>query len=213
MATTPKPLAALGVPDIAPRKRLSPLNPGHVGQPPNKDHFGSRELLVHLRTLDPSFKAPKEQKRGFLSSKKKKEDLDHPSSWSFSNAEVGRAVNFALRKNVPGVVSIVAALLAMGAEQGASAEQLWSCEQGHGQRTGPSILKFIRLQKPTSTTETTCLWLQIAAEMGSLPLMHLLSVRRRAEPKDSQPCTRNGHSNWKRSWCRKGAGGSRRRLP
>lgn len=182
MATTPNPLAALGVPDIAPGKRLSPLNPGHVGQPPNKDHFGARELLVHLRTLDPSFKAPKEQKkapkeqkRGFLSSKKKKEDLDDPSSWSFSNAEVGRAVTFTLRKNVPGVVSIVAALLAMGAEQGASAEQIWSCEQGHGQRTGPSILKLIRLQKPTSTTETTCLWLQIAAEMGSLPLMHLLS--------------------------------------
>lgn len=84
MATTPNPLAALGVPYIAPGKRLSPLNPGHVGQPPNKDHFGARELLVHLRTLDPSFKAPKEQKRGFLSSKKKKEDLDDPSSWSFT---------------------------------------------------------------------------------------------------------------------------------
>lgn len=174
MATS-NPLVALGVLDIAPGKPLSSLNPKHVGQPPNKDHFGARELLVHLRTLDPSYKAPKEQKRSFLPSKKKTKDLDDPSSWSFSNAEVGRAITFALRKNVPGVVSIVAALLAMGAEQGASAQQLWSCEQGHGQKAGPSILKFIRLQKSTSTTETPCPWLQIAAEMDSLPLVHLLS--------------------------------------
>lgn len=68
----------------------------------------------------------------------------------------------------------MAALLTMGAEQGASAQQLWSCEQGHGQRTGPSILKFIRLQKSTSKIETPCPWLQIAVEMSSLPLVHLL---------------------------------------
>lgn len=67
----------------------------------------------------------------------------------------------------------MAALLTMGAEQGTSAQQLWSCEQGHGQRTGPSILKFIRLQKSTSKIETPCPWLQIAVEMSSLPLVHL----------------------------------------
>lgn len=171
---TPNPLATLGVPDIAPGKTLSPLTPEHFGQPPNKDHIGARELLVHLGTLDPSYKAPKEQKRAFLSSKKKKEAIDDPSSRSFSNAEVGEAVTFALSKNVPGVVSIVAVLLTMGAEQGASAQQLCSCEQGHGQRTGPSILKFIRLQKSTSKIETPCPWLQIAVEMSSLPLVHLL---------------------------------------
>jgi len=141
---TPNPLAALAVPDIALGKRLSPLQPEYVGQPANKDHFGARELLVYLRTLDPSYKAPKEQKRSFLPSKKKKEALNDPSSWSFSNAEVRRAVTFALRQNVPGAVTIVAALLAMGAEQGATPEHLWSCGQDHGQRTGPSILKFIR---------------------------------------------------------------------
>lgn len=171
---TPNPLATLGVPDIAPGKTLSPLTPEHFGQPPYKDQIGARELLVHLGTLDPSYKAPKEQKRAFPSSKKKKKAIDDPSSRSFSNAEVGKAVTFALNKNVPGVVSIVAALLTMGAEQGASAQQLWSCEQGHGQRTGPSIFKFIRLQKSTSKIETPCPWLQIAVEMSSLPLVHLL---------------------------------------
>jgi hypothetical protein len=170
---TPNPLAALAVPDVAPGKRLSPLQPEYVSPPANKDHSGARELLAHLRALDPSYKAPKEQKRGFLRSKKKKMALDDPSSWSFTNAEVGRAVTFALRKNVSGVVAIVAALLAMGAEQGATPEQLWSCGQHHGQRTSPSILEFIRPQKTTSMTETPCPWLQIATQMGSLPLVFL----------------------------------------
>jgi hypothetical protein len=125
MATS-NPLATLAVPDVAPGKRLSPLQPEYVSPPANKDHSRARELLAHLRTLDPSCKAPKEQKRGFLRSKKKVA-LDDPSSWSFSNAEVGRAVTFALRKNVSGGLAIVAALLAIGAEQGATPEQLWSC--------------------------------------------------------------------------------------
>lgn len=87
---TPNPLATLGVPDIAPGKTLSPLTPEHFGQPPNKNQIGARELLVHLGTLDPSYKAPKEQKRAFPSSKKKKEAIDDPSPGLFPTPRLGR---------------------------------------------------------------------------------------------------------------------------
>ncbi|KAK1831411.1 hypothetical protein QBC39DRAFT_407805 [Podospora conica] len=172
--SAPDLLAALGVPDVASGRRFSPLQPDHASPPQIKDYFGARELLDHLRTIDPSYKPPKEQKRGFLTSKKKKDDLGDPSSWSFPNPELGRAVTFALRNNLPGADGIVAALLAMGAKQGATAELLWTSEQQQGQKTLPSLLKLIRLQKPASTTEEPCPWLQIAAELGSLALVHVL---------------------------------------
>ncbi|KAK0749851.1 hypothetical protein B0T18DRAFT_461622 [Schizothecium vesticola] len=151
----------LGFPNLTPAPRPPRLQPSPKLRPTPQDRNRARELLVHLRTSDPSYKAPDESKRRHFRSERKNKVLADTGQWTFSSYEVAKGVAnyFSHETLTPG--GVLAALLETASDSdGNDVDNIWKRSQG------PPPESF-RLRKPKPSDVGPCPWISLAADQSA----------------------------------------------
>ncbi|KAK1831232.1 hypothetical protein QBC39DRAFT_96289 [Podospora conica] len=151
----------LGFPNLTPVPRPPRLQPSPYVPPTLQDRDRAREILVHLRTSDPSYKAPEVSKRRYFRSKNKNKVLADTAQWTFSSYEGAKGVAkyFSQETLAPG--GVLAALWEIAcASDGHDVDSLWKFSQA------PPPKSF-RLRKPKPFNTRPCPWVSLAADRSA----------------------------------------------
>lgn len=151
--------AILGFPNLTPAPTPPRLQPPPKLQPTPQDRDRARELLVHVRTSDPLYKAPGESKRRHFRSERKNDALADTAQWTFSLYEVAKGVAhyFSLEALPPG--GVLAALLEIISD-GHDVDSIWKRSQ-----TPPP--KWYRWWKPKAFDVGPCPWISLVADQSA----------------------------------------------